>query len=408
MGLFASIAFHARDCHGAHCVADNGKAQACLAKRWKRRFGACLAAFAVCLSGNAAADTLRLAYFHSELSRDGPGLLLRDILSGDEQIQAWVRVVKGADPDVLVIGDIDFDLHGAALNALSERLEDYPFRFAERPNRGLDSGRDLDADGRLGGPGDAEGYADFAGQGGMAVLSRLPFDLGGAVSFSDFKWRDLPEHLALDDGRNPERLSTTVHWDLPLILPDERRLHLLSWHATAPVFDGPEDRNGRRNHDETRFWDLYTHGDLAHAPPTNFVIMGTANADPLDGESRPAAIRSLLASPLVQDPAPKSAGGLAAAQRDAGINAMQRGDPAADTVDWPDTADRPGNLRVDYVLPSRGLKIVASGVLWPDDADPLSTDVSTASRHRLIWLDIMLADRPAEKPAHLTARGPKQ
>ena len=36
-----------------------------------------------------------------------------------------------------------------------------------------------------------------------------------------------------------------------------RPLHLLISHPTPPAFDGPEDRNGRRNHDEIRFWSDY-------------------------------------------------------------------------------------------------------------------------------------------------------
>ena len=34
-------------------------------------------------------------------------------------------------------------------------------------------------------------------------------------------------------------------------------LHVLASHPTPPTFDGPEDRNGRRNHDEIRFWADY-------------------------------------------------------------------------------------------------------------------------------------------------------
>jgi hypothetical protein len=34
-------------------------------------------------------------------------------------------------------------------------------------------------------------------------------------------------------------------------------VHFLVSHSTLPVFDGPEDRNGRRNFDEIRFWADY-------------------------------------------------------------------------------------------------------------------------------------------------------
>ena len=37
-------------------------------------------------------------------------------------------------------------------------------------------------------------------------------------------------------------------------------LHLLAHHPTPPVFDGPEDRNGRRNHDEAALWTAWLDG----------------------------------------------------------------------------------------------------------------------------------------------------
>lgn len=386
MGFFASFAFHARYRHGSNRCADHGKAQDRVENRWKCGLGAGLAS--VFLSGIAAADTLRVAYFHSELSRNGPGLLLRDILRGDEQVEAWSRVVARVDPDILVVGDIDFDLKGHALTALAETLGDYPHRFARRPNRGRDSARDLDGNGRFGEAADSVGYAEFAGQGGMAVLSKLPIDHEGVVDFTGYRWGDLPDALALGGGRDPDPLSTTVHWDVPVFTPSGLRLHLLMWHATAPVFDGPEDRNGRRNHDETRFWHLYVQDRLEKKSPRDFVILGTANADPFDGESRPEALNALLKDHRVHNPRLISRGGPEAATRDAGINASHRGDPAFDTVDWPERPGYPGNLRVDYVLPAAHLTVRDGGVFWPTSESPLADDAARASRHRLIWVDI--------------------
>ncbi len=308
-----------------------------------------------------------------------------------------MRVVRAANPDVLVVGDFDYDLNGVALAALAERLEDYPHQFTRRPNRGLDGGRDLDQDGRLDGPGDAEGYREFAGQGGMAVMSRLPFDERAVLDFSDFAWADLPDALGTGDGLDPHRLSTTVHWDVPVVFPDGDRLHLLVWHATAPVFDGPEDRNGRRNHDETRFLHMYISGALDYPAPPQFVVIGTANADPFDGESRPEALHALLRDPLVRDPKPSSIGGRVAAARDAGVNNTHRGPAEQDTVDWSDDPGDPGNLRVDYVLPAARLTVTGSGVFWPEPETSLGRDVALASRHRLVWVDIEIGDRLADR-----------
>ena len=71
-------------------------------------------------------------------------------------------------------------------------------------------------------------------------------------------WADLPGSLIEGLDLSPEivkvqRLSSTGHWAVPIKLGGKAALTLLVFAATPPVFDGPEDRNGRRNHDEIRF-----------------------------------------------------------------------------------------------------------------------------------------------------------
>ncbi|WP_231575844.1 endonuclease/exonuclease/phosphatase family protein [Pseudorhodobacter ferrugineus] len=332
-------------------------------------------------------DHLRIATYNADLSRRGPGLLLRDILSGaDPQIAAVVSTLANLNADILVLTDVDFDHDRVALSALADQLAKagapYPHRFAKRPNTGMATGLDLDGDTRLSGPRDAQGFGYFSGQGGIAVLSRLPFDTAAFRDFSDFLWQDLPDNVigdSLDDSEKAVlRLSTTAHWDLPVMLPDEGRLHLLIWHATPPVFDGPKDRNGRRNHDETAFWLALLDGTLPMAAPDGpFVILGDANLDPVDGDGRNAAIRALLADPRLQDPAPK--GSHNRAEPD------QNGDPALDTALYDF-----GGLRVDFVLPSSDLRVAGSGVDWPKDAAPNAATLARASRHRPVWVDIAL------------------
>jgi hypothetical protein len=210
-----------------------------------------------------------------ELARPGPGLLLRDILAEAPDVLAVTRVIARVSPDVLLLTNVDHDLEGHAIAALAARLDragaSFPHRFALPPNAGLATGRDMDGDGRAGTPRDAQGYGEFAGQGGMALLSRLPIDPGATRDFSAFLWRDLPDALLAaggpPDGAHPDqRLSSVGHWDVALTLPDGRRMRLWAWHATPPVFDGPEDRNGRRNHDESAFWLRYLEGALPTLP----------------------------------------------------------------------------------------------------------------------------------------------
>ena len=135
---------------------------------------------------------LRIATYHAELSRDGPGLLLRDILTAaDPQVEAAAAVIARANPDVILLLGIDYDYGLLALSAFADRLAAhgarYPYRFALRPNTGMATGLDLDANGRLGEARDTQGFGLFAGQGGMAVLSRLPIRAADARDFSDRK-----------------------------------------------------------------------------------------------------------------------------------------------------------------------------------------------------------------------------
>lgn len=326
----------------------------------------------------AAADTLRIASFDPNLTRKGPGLLLRDIMSGkDPQVLAAALVIAEIDPDVLLLTGIDWDHDRAALRAFAQLLDrsgaDYPHLFAAQPNSGKASRADLDGDGKLAEAEDSQGWGTFTGQNGMAILSRVP--LGTVTDYSETLWRDLPDNV-IGDSLSPEaaavqRLSTTAHWDVELLTSPP--LYLLAFSATPPVFDGPEDRNGRRNHDENAFW-------LGHLPDAPFVLLGNANLDPEDGEGRHEGVRALLADTRLQDPRPTSEGARLAA--DPG----QQGDPALDTADWPD--GKPGNLRVTYVLPSTGLTVLEAGTFWPAPGQPLAAVVAAASPHRLVWVDL--------------------
>lgn len=359
---------------------------------------------AVCLgitAGPGRADTVRVASFNAELYRDGPGLLLRDIRKGgDPQVDAVVAVIAAVRPDVLALQGVDWDYAHAALGALTDRLRlqgmDYPHIHAARTNAGEASGLDLNGDGRLGDAADAFGYGTFTGQGSMAVLSRFPIAVAEVQSFSDLRWAEVPGHLMprrADGGPFPSeaaaqalRLSGRAHWVVPVMLPDGQRLTVLTYHAVPPVFDGPEDINGRRNHDETRFWSLYLDGAFGPAPGGRFVLAGSATLDPYDSDGRPAALRALLADPRLRDPVPGSAG--AAAAPDQG----HRGDNAADTVDWPPPG--PGRLRVDYVLPSADWQVAGAGVFWPVPSQPGHDAAVSASRHRLVWVDLVVNPAP--------------
>lgn len=344
-----------------------------------------LAAALAFWAGSAGAETLRIAVFHTELDRQGPGLLLQDIRRGkDAQVAAVVQVIAAARPDVLLLLGVDHDLNLVAATALAARLAEaglpLSHLFGPRPNTGIATGLDLDGDGRRGGPRDAQGYGRFAGAGGMMLLSRLPIRSDQTRDFTAMLWSDLPGQIAPPETPPVQRLSTTGHWEVPLDLPGSGTLHIMAWHATPPVFDGPEDRNGRRNHDEAAFWLRLLDGDLPEPPPAApFVLMGGTNLDPADGEGRREVMAALLTHPALQDPAPRGASGH--------IDPGHAGDPAHDTALF---AAPLGGLRTEVILPSADLTVTGAGVIWPPDGDPLAETVAAASRHRLVWVDIAL------------------
>ncbi|MBT9386350.1 endonuclease/exonuclease/phosphatase family protein [Pseudooceanicola sp. CBS1P-1] len=316
----------------------------------------------LCAAPVARAEGLRLAWYDTELARDGPGLLLRDLLKGgDPQIGAVQAVIADLDADVLLLGGVDYDADLLAARALNAGLpHPYPHVFAWRSNAGWPTGLDLDGNGRRGEARDAQGYGRFSGQGALVLLSRLPLAEGGR-DFSGLLWGALPGSLMAPDdpGAGVQRLASTGHWLVPLSAA-EGLLWLGGFKATPPVFDGPEDRNGRRNHDEILFWRHLLDGAFG-APPGRLVLLGGANLDPRRGEGRHAAIRTLLEDPRLQDP----------------LAMVGLGDRP--TVDWAGTED----MRVDYLLVSTGVPVRAAGVL--DRPRPLLT---RASRHFPVWADL--------------------
>ena len=335
------------------------------------KHGAALLLLLCCFlcSAPVRAETLRLATFNTELSRKGPGLLLRDLGRKDDQIDAVLATIVAADADILLLQGIDWDYEGQTLAALVDRLTalglTYSDQFSSRPNAGVPSGLDLDGDGRLGEPEDAWGWGRFTGAGGMALLSRFPIERAALRDLTGMLWQDLPDHrmpTARDSTPYPDaetakalRLSSVNHWLVPIRLPDGSLFNVMTFHAAPPVFDGPEDRNGRRNADEILLWHHLLAGRLGTAPEPPFAILGDANNDPTRGEGHKDALRELLHDPHLQSPEPRDAEG------------------HSHTAIWPQT----GPMRVDYILPSAELKITASGILR-----------SEGSRHGLIWVDI--------------------
>jgi hypothetical protein len=368
---------------------------------------------------------IRIATFNCSLNRPAEGGLIRSLSTPDDaQARAVAEIIRRVQPDILLLQEFDYDARGEALRLFqanylvpqADGLQPASFRysFVAPSNTGVPSGFDLDHDGKVGGGGDALGFGEFPGQYGMAVLSKFRIDTSAVRTFRKFLWRDLPGALLPDDPATPAPndwytpemlavlpLSSKSHWDLPVIADAKLTLHLLASHPTPPAFDGPEDRNGRRNHDEVRFWSdylapkesRYLRDDAGHAggfAGGNFVIMGDQNSDPIDGGSLHDAIDALIHDARVNGSfVPQSAGAIEAGAAQGGANATQRGDARFDTADFNDRSA--GNLRVDYQLPSKGLRVCGGGVFWPRQSDATARLVwgdqpPPSSDHRLVWI----------------------
>jgi Endonuclease/Exonuclease/phosphatase family len=395
---------------------------------------ACAAAVASASSGSSE---VRFATFNASLNRSEAGLLVDHLSNPDvddvfrRQIRNVAEVIQRERPDVLLINEFDFDPVAADLfrtNFLkisqngAEPIQ-FPYAFIAPSNTGIPSGKDLDNNGVVDTtPGDGTyandsfGFGLFPGQFGMVVYSNYPIMFDEVRTFQLFKWKDLPGNLIPTPFYSPDevdilRLSSKSHWDVPIQM-DRKTVHFLVSHPTPPVFDGAEDRNGRRNFDEIRFWADYispgqssyiyddngVHGGLT--PGALFVIAGDENSDPLDGDSIPGAAQQLLDHPLVNSRVwPQSAGAVEASALQGGANLTHRSDPSFDTADFADIPG-PGNLHADYVLPRKNLQIVDSGVFWPVLADPLSRLTGVfdpawlpvggfpTSDHRSVWVDV--------------------
>lgn len=314
------------------------------------------------------AETARVASYDVGLARAGPGLLLHDLRRPPKpDIAAVVAVIQAARPDILLLNGFDHDFRGIALAAFRDLLRqgsagiDYTAVLDAPVNAGVPTGRDLDGDGRTNGWKDARSWGRFPGQGGMALLSRFPIQ--GARTFRDFAWRDLPGGDAAADLP----LATRSFWDVAVILPDGARLRLLASNPTAPLHDGPEKVNFRRNKDEIGFWVWYLGGAAvrddqgqvaAVEGPT--VLLGNLNADPTKGAGQGDALRRLLA---LGDPL-----------------------PGVDTAFW--AGGRA--LRLDYVLPSPDLAVKGAGVVAPPPGTELGDLVAKGPPHRLVWVDLTL------------------
>ena len=366
--------------------------------------------------------TIRFASFNTSLVRSKAGELITDLETGDDaQAKKIAEIIQRTQPDIIAILEFDFDKKGKALELFKKNYLEvsqnealpikFPYGAAFPSNTGKPTGLDCNGDGKLGTPNDAFGYGAYEGQYAFAILSKYPLDQASIRTFQKFLWKDMPDANLPFQPKNQKpyysqevidifRLSSKNHIDLVAKVAG-KDIHLLVSHPTPPVFDGPEDRNGKRNYDEIRLFadyissqgNEYLYDDKGKKGGLQnnerFVIFGDLNADPLDGDSYGNAINQLLNHPLVnQDVAvgkfiPTSSGGTENTKSKEKLQS-HKGKPDHDTSEW--------GLRVDYVLPSANLQATSSGIFWPAQAQEFAslTVPKSSSDHRLVWVDVTI------------------
>lgn len=371
---------------------------------------------------------VRFSTFNASLNRGAEGELVRVLSTpGNAQARNVAETIQRADPDVVLVNEFDYVKGNTAVDLFRKNYLEvgqrgaepvrYPYAYTAPVNTGVPSGMDLDNDGSIGGSNDAYGFGEFPGQYGMVVYSKHPIDTEAVRTFQKFRWKDMPGARLPDDPKTPQpadwysrqelrevRLSSKSHWDVPIRIA-HRTVHLLASHPTPPTFDGPEDRNGLRNHDEIRLWADYVSSPRASRyiyddagkrgglkPGSRFVVVGDQNSDPKDGDSVPGSIQQLLNHRRINSLLrPTSRGAVEAAEKQGGANDSHRSPAKYDTADF---AEPPGNIRADYVLPSRTLLPLRARVFWPTSDDPLSRLTGSypppTSDHRLVWTDVLL------------------
>lgn len=376
-------------------------------------------AIAASFSLNAtASQSLRIATFNVSMDATNhtpkgeqvnPDALVNALKSNHQQIKNIAEIIQRVRPDIILLNEFDYvpkaqgiDYFKRQFLNVSQNKQapiDYPYSFIAPVNTGLATEFDLDNNGKKTAVmGDAQGFGFFEGHYAMAILSKYPINLEKLRTLQTFKYKDMPNAQMPVDPKTKEnwyntqewqalRLSSKSFWDVPVVV-NNKTVHVLASHPTPPVFDGDEDRNGKRNHDEVRLIADYV-ANKAYIYDDNgqkgglksnsrFVILGDLNAAPEGDKARVETTNQILNNPLINSQfIPQSAG---AKEQYPQSYAKHY------TANW--------QARVDYVLPSTyGFKIQDGGVFWPtknSEQYRLIKDRNASSDHRLVWLDLLI------------------
>ncbi|MDK2819258.1 MAG: endonuclease/exonuclease/phosphatase family protein [Mycoplasmataceae bacterium] len=342
----------------------------------------------------------------------------------------------GNNKEILKLFQNNYLSIGQSLNSMDGGLMmepiTYPFYETYATNTGLESGMDLNNDGLTdNNPQDAFGFGYYHGHYAMGIFSKYEIDVTNTRTFQEFKWKDLPNSkiptIETDNGKLPVgmnvgdnwftdeewskiRLSSKNHVDIPIKIKVNNKtetIHLLASHPTPPAFEiGGTKTNLLRNMAEVKFWQEYIENKEfiyddkgvtggIDGSKEKFIILGDLNADNLSGDSaKEEGILGLIKSNLVN-------GNIA----DGNLIPISKGaelEPNSKKHPKPETRTSTFGLRVDWVLPSKNMESIDTGVFWQADGEEgrllfddkrlgkWGNGKEVSSDHRLVWLTIKL------------------
>ncbi|GAA5193041.1 endonuclease/exonuclease/phosphatase family protein [Ferrimonas gelatinilytica] len=404
-------------------------------------------------------NTVRFATFHVEMAYDSSDgyfqLLAQTGATGADQDPRLANLAsilqqtyQGDKPDVLLLTGISTKISEGGVpdeTAIAQFEQNYlaqpqasdlsglsyPYRYVAATNSGQFIPHDVNGDGKLALPEDAQGHGHFHGQNSFVLLSKYPLEPQQARTFRQFKWHQVEgvSKPLRDDGSEMddaiwESLSVmdTNFVDIPLRLPDGRRISLLLTQLVdqQPAGDSRrsawlQQRNGAQlnfiaDYISDRKDGDYLLDDQGRRGGVNlgrpFVLMGNLNNDedpfhltvqtPWDDhfEVNSSAIRKVLSDSYLL-------GSNGRFNSDALTPASFGADEYALSVTsshiHPQTWTSLSGMRFSYLLPHKMLHIADSGVFWPalgekgsqwlyneqDESDP-----ALSSHERLVWVDI--------------------
>ncbi|MBY6187843.1 endonuclease/exonuclease/phosphatase family protein [Marinobacter hydrocarbonoclasticus] len=403
--------------------------------------------------------TVRFATFHVDMAYDNSQgyftLLEQTSATGSDQDPRLANLAaiiqqtyQERQPDVLLLTGFSTSVTegGVADDTAAARFQQNYLAQPQRPDlQGLTFGHryvastnsgqfiphDVNGDGKLALPEDAQGYGHFHGQNSFVLLSKYALDADQARTFRQFKWSEVTgaSKPMLDNGEEMDQgawealsVMDTNFVDIAMRLPDGRQISLLLTQLTDQQPEENALRSGwlqQRNGAQLDFIGDYISDrqdgdylvdDAGRRGGANlsrpFVLMGNLynDEDPFrltvstpwadTYEINSSAIRKVLSdSYLLGSNGRFNTDSLTPASFGAEEYNMSVGSSHIHPRVWNSLS----GMRFSYVLPHKDLFIGDSGVFWPAIGEEGfewlynaegESDPSLSSHERMTWVDV--------------------